>query len=407
MQWSKKGKIMKKVIITILAITLLVAPLHFEMIQSDKVHAQEPKIEGETTDQEGYYKKDNYIYKIENGKAVVYGQITPEDVVTVPENINGYEVTKISPGGFITSRVLNIPKTVKSIFGYVSPGNSERYRLEEINVDKDNKNFTSIGGVLYNKDISRMLIYPTLRKAKKYIEPSTVIAGYYDASRDYSYSRYLEDITFSSNNNTHIIGYMYNCPSLKTINIPANIRTTSPGDKEQGSCEACVNLENVNFAKNSKVENISKYTFWGCTRLKKINIPKSVKKISGAAFFNCSSLSKVTLHKGLKTIGDTAFCNCIKLKTIKIPKTVTSIGMNAFERCKKLKTVKLKKGLKTIKGYAFYKCKSLKKITLPKGLKEIGKYAFRKTKIKKVKIPKSVKKLTKKAFNKGCKIKKK
>lgn len=398
---------MKKVVITILAITLLMVSLDLGMSQDKKINAQEPQTEEVTSNQDGYYKKDNFVYKIENGKAVVYGLITYEDEVTVPEYINGYEVTKVSLKGFLMSKVLNIPKTVKSIFDYLggSLGYTEKYKLEEINVDKENKYLTSIDGVLYNKDISKMLVYPWCRKAKKYIEPSTVIAGYYDATRDYAYSRYLEEITFSSNKNTHIIGYMYNCPNLKTINIPDNIRTTSPGDEEQGSCEACVNLENVNFSKNSKVEYIAKYTFWGCTNLKKINIPKSVKKINGAAFINCSSLSKVTLHKGLKTIGDTAFCNCISLKTIKLPKTVTSIGDNAFENCKKLKTVKLKKGLKTIESYAFYKCKKLKKITLPKGLKEIQKHAFRKTKIKKVKIPKSVKKLSKKAFNKGCKIK--
>lgn len=398
---------MKKVITIILAITLLMVSLDLGMPQDKKVKAQEPQTEEVTTNKDGYYKKDNFVYKIENGKAVVYGSINPEDVVTVPEHIDGYEVTKLSPGGFITSRVLNIPKTVKGIFDYLGSfiGYSERYNLEEINVDKDNKYFTSIDGVLYNKNISKMLIYPWCRKAKKFTEPSTVVGGYYDGTRDYAYCKYLEEITFSSNKKNHIIGYMYNCPNLKTINIPSNITTTASGDREEGSCEACVNLENVNFAKNGKLKYIAKDTFDGCKKLKRINIPKSVKKICMGAFTYCSSLSKVTLHKGLKTIGDVTFWNCTSLKTIKIPKTVTSIGDNAFDGCKNLKTVKLKKGLKTIESCAFYKCKKLKKIKLPKGLKEIQKHAFRKTKIKKVKIPKSVKKLSKKAFNKGCKIK--
>lgn len=383
--------------------------LDLGMSQDKKINAQEPQTEEVTTNKDGYYKKDNFRYKIENGKAVVYGSINPEDVVTVPEHIDGYEVTKLSPGGFITSRVLNIPKTVKGIFDYLGYyfGYSKLYKLEEINVDKDNKYFTSIDGVLYNKNISKMLIYPWCRKAKKYIEPSTVVGGYYGIARDYAFCRYLEEITFSSNKNNHIIGYMYNCPNLKTINIPANVTWTASALGEEGSCQSCVNLVNVNFAKNSKLKYIAGDTFKDCKKLKKINIPRSVKKINEGAFINCSSLNKVILHKGLKTIGDVTFWNCTSLKSIKIPKTVASIGDNAFDGCKNLKTVKLKKGLKTIESCAFYKCKKLKKIKLPKGLKEIQKYAFRKTKIKKVKIPKSVKKLSKKAFNKGCKIKKK
>lgn len=425
---------MKKIFVAVFALIVSLSVVNFGITTNKDTYAEEPETTiVETTDVHGCYHKDGFIYFVEKGVAVITGIESKQDIVTIPEKINNYTVDKVSIPGFIEVKVLNIPKTVKEILYLESVAdggswNAKIGKIEAINVDKSNQNYSSIDGVLYNKNITKMLAYPKCRKAKKYVEPATVIGGLIDKFRDYSNCPYLEEITFSSNKNNYYIGHMAYCKNLKTINIPANVLYTSSGDYEEGSCCECTNLTNVNFGINSKVKTIAEDAFNGCSKLANINVPKSVEEIGVAAFYNCVSLQKVTLHKGLKTIKSSAFKNCKIIKSMTIPKGVKSIGKNAFEgcsslksvklqkglktlgshafeKCKKMKSIKLPKGLKKIEGYTFYKCKKLKKVTIPSTVKTIGTYSFAETGFTKIKIPKNVKTIGKDAFEWCTKLK--
>ena len=75
-------------------------------------------------------------------------------------------------------------------------------------------------------------------------------------------------------------------------------------------------LEEVTFAKDSKLETIAVRTFYDPglygSGLKKITIPKSVKYIQEGAFFWCGGLKSVTFEPGseLTTVAWNAFSNC-------------------------------------------------------------------------------------------------
>ncbi len=79
--------------------------------------------------------------------------------------------------------------------------------------------------------------------------------------------------------------------------------------------------------------------FFGCSRLKSITIPGSIKKISVLAFTLCSSLESITILDGVTVIGYAAFSVCFSLESITIPDTVTLIGKEAFIGCESLKSV--------------------------------------------------------------------
>ncbi|MCR5805585.1 MAG: leucine-rich repeat domain-containing protein, partial [Oscillospiraceae bacterium] len=66
--------------------------------------------------------------------------------------------------------------------------------------------------------------------------------------------------------------------------------------------------------------------FSGCTSLKSITIPAGVRTIDEAAFESCTALESVTLNEGLEKIDRWAFLGCTSLKTITIPKSVTGLG---------------------------------------------------------------------------------
>ena len=80
---------------------------------------------------------------------------------------------------------------------------------------------------------------------------------------------------------------------------------------------------------DGSVTKIGSGAFAGCSKLKEITIPSTIKEIGGTAF-SSSGLEKVTLSEGLETIGMHAFSYCENLKEINIPSTVKTIYTSAF-----------------------------------------------------------------------------
>mmetsp|Transcript_3152 Transcript_3152/g.5904 ORF Transcript_3152/g.5904 Transcript_3152/m.5904 type:complete len:190 (+) Transcript_3152:346-915(+) len=96
-----------------------------------------------------------------------------------------------------------------------------------------------------------------------------------------------------------------------------------------------VNLIVVNIPEG--VTHISKNSFWGCSKLKSVAFPKSLKNIGAYAFNNCTRLSEVDLRgTGVEVIENEAFYYCEELKSMKIPDSLVEVGRFVFLRCFKL-----------------------------------------------------------------------
>lgn len=148
------------------------------------------------------------------------------------------------------------------------------FSLHAVIVDKDNPYYTDVDGVLYTKDLSEIIIYPTYHIL--YLqETGKVEQGYYD-------------------NGAH----------LEEYEIPEGVKKVATG---------CF------------------YKIWG---IRKILIPSTLEEIGDMSFFKCESLELITLPDGLKTIGNDAFSYCKAMKyAMYIPRSVTSIGNYAFYKC--------------------------------------------------------------------------
>ena len=84
------------------------------------------------------------------------------------------------------------------------------------------------------------------------------------------------------------------------------------------------------FGKKSKTKNIkkvvikkgvttiSKNAFKNCKKLKKVQLPSTLKKISGYAFYN-TAITNVTIPNSVKYIGNYSFYKCKKLKKVSTP----------------------------------------------------------------------------------------
>jgi hypothetical protein len=174
--------------------------------------------------------------------------------------------------------------------------------LTSINVDANNEYYSSVDGVLFNKDQATLVLCPEGRAGDYTIPASVTAVG------------------------DHAFRY---CTSLTSISIPDCVNYI--GEYAFYYCES---LESIRIPDG--VEVINARAFYGCFSLKSINIPDGVTSIGHNAFLDCSSLESIIIPDGVKSIGNYAFSGCSSLESIIIPDSVTSFGVSVFQECPNL-----------------------------------------------------------------------
>lgn len=175
--------------------------------------------------------------------------------------------------------------------------------LKEINVDINNPNYASIDGVLFDKNITRLICYPQGAEREEYTLPETVTSI---DSEAFQFSNVVSvDIPGEV---TVIDSYtFYDCRSLISVRLPETLK------------------------------KIGYWAFGRCWKLRP-DIPEGVTEIDEHAFSGCWAYS-IILPKSLEYIGSRAFSFCISLHSIEIPDGVRLLGEAAFQGCENLKTV--------------------------------------------------------------------
>lgn len=132
-------------------------------------------------------------------------------------------------------KVLDIPKNVK----FIENKSLSAYSLEAINVHPDNANYTSVDGVLFNKQKNYLQEFPS-SKATTYMIPDCVDT--------------IGHLAFASNHN----------------------------------------IVSISFSPNSQLKHIEKEAFMGCVFMQRLELPTSLQSIEERAFNNCCSLEAIT-----------------------------------------------------------------------------------------------------------------
>lgn len=91
-------------------------------------------------------------------------------------------------------------------------------------------------------------------------------------------------------------------------------------------------------AMNYTVNTIGTSAFEGCTDLRSVELPSSIKYINTDAFYGCEKLTDINLPEGLLSISQRAFYKCA-MSSVTIPSTVTSMGNYVFNGCPALTSV--------------------------------------------------------------------
>ena len=229
--------------------------------------------------------------------------------------------------------------------------------IDRITVSEDNKNYTVVDGVLYNKDMTTLVLYPKNRSGE-FAVPDTVTT--------------IANSAFDSS------------PNLTKVTIGKNVKTI--GASAFGECKS---LKTVIFEDSDTVQKtICDYAFYKCPVLTTVDFGNAVKSIGNYAFYSCQSLNKLDFSKNsVKTIGDYAFTVCKSLESIEFPESLESIGYGAFSAntngyrgsyvASSLKSVKFGRGLKSIADYAFYENRQLNTVKFTgDALTSIGYWSF-------------------------------
>ena len=271
--------------------------------------------------------------------------------ITMPDSLMSIGIGAFDNCNSLTS--ITIPNGVTSIGAAAFHDCSS---LTNINVSNNNKNYSSVDGVLFNKDKTEIIKYPVKKKGTSYDIPDSVTSIGYEA--------------------------FYNCRDLTSIAIPEKV--TSIGAH---AFEYCISLTSITIPEG--VTNIGSYAFKDCRSLTSINVSdnnKNYSSIDGVLFnkdkteiikypFGKES-TRYDIPNSVTRIDDGAFENCWRLTSITIPRGVTSIGVEAFYFCNNLINIVIPDSVTSIGDSAFYYCSSLKKVLCLGNASKLGSGIF-------------------------------
>ena len=100
--------------------------------------------------------------------------------------------------------------------------------------------------------------------------------------------------------------YAFKGTRIININVPSTVKTIG-----FAAFEGLNQLCKVSFSPNSRLQEIGKYAFKACPKLKEIVLPNALEKINYAAFDQCYAIENIVMPNTVTFVGAYAFKNCI------------------------------------------------------------------------------------------------
>lgn len=337
-------------------------------------------------------------YQIVDGEVTITNcSNTARGEIVIPATIEGYPVTTIGSKAFRNCTYLtsiSIPDSVvtiedssfyhcsgltsifipDSVIAIGSSVFSSCDNLTAIEVDENNPEYCSMDGVLYTKDMTVLLKYPS-GQSGAYIVPDGVTTIERGAI---SGSDALTAVTIPDS--VVAIGSNFGCDNLTAIDVDENNSYYSSLDGVLFSKDKTILLDypcgrSGAYIVPDDVTTICDNAFGG-SKITSVTISDSVTDMGEEAFSFCRSLRSVTIGKGIATIGESTFSNCTSLTSVTMKEGVTAIEAWAFGSCTNLTSIYIPDGVTTIGDHAFYDCRNLVSVTIPASVTTIGEDAF-------------------------------
>lgn len=324
----------------------------------------------------------SYELKVIDNGIHLYVEVD-EDVkeYSIPASLDGLKVTKVSFSDQIKYNIetMYISEYVEEILMH---SHITLPKLTKIELASENKSLYIKDGVLYNKN-NLVEIVPTSVKSLELNSEVIHKEAFKDAL------------------------------GLETIYIGKDVKEIAVE-----AFSGCINLKQVIFDEDTKIEKIDDYAFKNCGLIS-IELPKSLMRLGEGILAECKSLEKLKapflgyereteikdytaqdlftkffgsgdyscyflIPESLKEveiydivlIHNVTFYKAANVEKIVLPDELLFMGSRSFYECKSLKEFKISNGIEAIKESCFQNCSSLKKIVIPDSVKTIEKNAF-------------------------------
>ncbi len=278
--------------------------------------------------------------------------------------------------------------------------------LEAFEVPEENPHLQAKDGVLYNKDKTAVLVYPSAREAETFTIGAPIESLH---GRVFNGAQHLEAFSVEEGNEHFTVedGVLFNHDMSELLRYPA------------GRKDATYEIPET-------ITHIGGEAFRGAFHLERLTIPKQVELIGDPGhwptpnrttrtFLEMTSLEAIdvaldnehyfsedgvlfyeeflvkypmnrpdetyTVPEGIKTISYEAFRGVRLLESIHIPASLEEIGWYAFQDAVALETVTFAAdtSLEHIANFAFDNAQNLQEMILPASVTSLGAVAFRDT----------------------------
>lgn len=249
----------------------------------------------------------NNLIKIGDGAFTYCNALTS---VTIPENVIAIGECAYQACSNLTT--INIGNSVETIGENAF---ADCPKLADINVSEINLHYSSVDGVLFNKDKTELIQYPIANTRTSYVVPEGVET--------------IADGTFSNS-------------VLTNITLPSTIKSIDASTFENCDRLVSINVNNSNpdySSVNGILFDKNKIHLIKCpvnNQIKVYTVPNTVKYIGASAFTDVKSLTEVTVGKAVIDIGSDAFYNCSALRVVKIMNVNCNIADGALPKTIKL-----------------------------------------------------------------------
>ena len=221
--------------------------------------------------------------------------------------------------------------------------------LTKFVVPEANKSFSTIEGVLYSKDQTKLIAYPAGLKATSYtlgaqvtsIEPGAFLTP-----------MHLTDVEVATGNTAlkSVKGVLYTADGSKLLFLPVGNQTIEKGDK---------------LALPEGLKEITRLALAYNPKLKELTLPASLERIDAMALTYNGAMKSFGWAEGvtpqLVSVGDSAFYYDRSLEKVPYMPSCTSFGKGAFGLASALKEVHIPEGC-SIEANTFVACQIISNV---------------------------------------------
>ena len=350
-----------------------------------------------------------------------------DETLFIPNSVT--EIGEFAFNGCVRITEIFIPDSVVAIASTAF----ESSNIEYFHVDEQNKYYSSQNGIIYNKELNRILFVPS-----KLNGSVSIPEGVTEISSCAFYKRNITEIIIPGSVKRIMEFAFFNCCELKKVTLFEGVEIIS-----FAAFGICKKLSEIQLP--GSIKRIESCAFIFCDELKSVIIPEGIESVGDHAFkdvavvyyfgnsineiglencgaqsinrnalnnafilndkdateiISCSSQieGNIVIPEGITSIGDYAFKGT-DITGVTLPSSLRKIGKYAFSCCNSVSSITIPDNVIYIGEGAFFKCENLKNIIVPEGITSIADYAFEFTNITDITLPSSLKKIGKYAFS--------